>query len=137
MDEQAATVPPVPPALLDIIGEREHIKFILPLSDQAPTQHAADAELGTSQAASSSKAPVEDEMLVLVSNVDNADDAELSALLLLDTKEWNTLAVVPVLPGLLEVQSDHPKQVQLVLKAAGQKRQGQERELLQGWSSQE
>jgi hypothetical protein len=136
MDEQAAIVPPVPPALLDIIGEREHIKFILPLSDQAPTQHAADAEQDTSQA-SSPKAPVEDEVLVLVSNVDNADDAELSALLLLDTKEWNTLAVVPVLPGLLEVQSHHPKQVQLVLKAAGQKRQGQERELLQGWSSQE
>lgn len=129
-------MPTVPPALLDIIGEREHIKFILPLADQAPSQHAADAEPGTSQG-SSSKPSVEDEMLVLVSNVDNADDAELSALLLLDTKEWNTLAVVPVLPGLLEVQSHQPNHIQLVLKVAGQKNQGQERELLHGWSSQE
>lgn len=98
-------VPPPPPTLLDILGPKEHLKFILPLKDTASDEAVTDH-------------PAQSYLLVLLSNVDNADDQELSALLLLETSKWTTLAVLPVIEGLLTVQSDDPSHV--VIQVADQ-----------------
>lgn len=107
--------------LLEMLGPREHIKFLLPLSSQplAPSETSrGDGKMTAEEAATEASAIFTDRMLVLLSNVSNADDAELSALLLIDTRKWATVTAIPVVPGLLGSESDDPHHI-LVTTANG------------------
>lgn len=114
---------PPPPMLSELLGPREHIKFLLALNSRPVTaeegpQHRQKGKLLEAASASSDYSDESttrkfdaSRFAVLVSNLSNADDVELSALLLIDTGRWNVLTVLPVIPDWLHIESRTPTHI--------------------------
>ncbi|CAO1624140.1 unnamed protein product [Parajaminaea phylloscopi] len=126
---EGPVMPPPPPMLLELLGPREHIKFLLPLSHaplepesehdsrrartESPEESSEDEAVGASTGRPSQSVKY---MATIISNVSNADDRELNALLLLDTELWNAVAVLPLLPDAVRVQSSSPTHIHIDIK---------------------
>lgn len=80
----------------------------------------------------SQSSPPPNRLLTLISNVDNADDVELIALILLDANTWQTLAAIPIIPELLQMSSQDPTHLRVVMAKSGVGGTGDI--VIEGWS---
>lgn len=178
-NDAAAAIQPPPPALMDLLGPRDHVKFLLPFSDRPvggdesageedDEADSSNASKGSSSSSSSSESssdvengdgrefvlrthgiccpscrptdiplvaatpPPPNRLLTLISNIENADDAEMNALVLMDADTWKTLAAIPVIPELLTMTSDDPTHLRVVIAKSGVVGR---QIVIEGWSS--
>lgn len=149
----AVVVQPPPPFLLDLLGPREHVKFILSLSTIPPPSAEEDEDAAARSSDGSSSDSNQDQpyaaqqslgpanvTVALLSNISNADDAEMNAVIVLDTQRWTTIAALPLIPGLLNVESHSPQHIRVLLKQPQPPSSSQaetsftEEKLFEGWS---